>query len=492
MDPLVSARQSWERVPLSRRMVVLMVLLLAAGLTIAGTLMVGVLQGHLVRQVDRQLADGAKQFVASLDDASLESHPTLLPSDYYVLAQIYEGKRVEFLTQATEQRAGVPELSDLIYAADATPLTAPSNPITVASTVHGSTWRAMMLPMHMEGKTSPVGVVVIALPLLGVTETLTNTALSFLLIGSILVLLSAIAGSYLVQRSLAPLRNIEHVAGAIAAGDLSKRIPDSPDTTEVGSLSSSLNKMLVQIERSFDAQYASEQRMRRFVSDASHELRTPLAAIRGYAELYRIGAVGEDDVADVMGRIESESTRMGTLVEDLLTLARLDEGPNITVSSFDLVELANETRSDMLAIDPTRSVVIEGIGGQDAPESLMVDADRNQMVQVFLNLAGNITRYTPKGSPVEIRLGIVGDFAEVEFRDHGPGVEMKDRPRVFERFFRTGISRSRDQGGSGLGLSIVRSIIVSHGGDVSLWETDPHGLTVKVTFRTRQDTIDEG
>lgn len=477
-----AVRRAWERAALSRRMVVLMVALLAAGLTISGGLMLGILREHLVGQVDRQLREGANQLALTVRGADLDAGRALAPSDYYVFAQIYGSESVEFLTSATEAKAGNPDVSALLAKVEESNTATALPPVTVHSSVLGSKWRAYALPLTLEGRTSPVGALIVALPLQGVFETLRNTAISFMLVGAVLVILAAVAGQFLVRRSLAPLRDIESVAGAIAEGDLSQRIPDAPPTTEVGSLSSSLNKMLGQIESSFEIQRDSERRMRRFVSDASHELRTPLAAIRGYAELYRIGAVDADGVTDAMRRIEAESTRMGALVEDLLTLARLDEGPSQKRANVDLVQVANETRSDLQALDPSREVSVQSLTGESPPQMLDVVADRNQIVQVFMNLAGNITRYTPKGSPVEIRLGAEGNSARIEFIDHGPGIQSEDRPRVFERFFRTDRSRSRDQGGSGLGLSIVTAIITGHGGNVELTETRPHGLTVLVTL----------
>lgn len=459
----------------------LLLAVLAVALTLAGALMVGMLQRQLVGQIDRQLERSGYQLASQLGDERLSGQAALLPSEYYVQIDPMAGRSREFMTSSTEAQAGRPIVNlsaeSLLDIVDG----GPTGPYDVGSTLAGATWRAMSLPFAAAEDGRPT-VLTVALPLVGVNETLSSTAFSFMVASISLMMIAWAGGRYLVKRSLRPLSDIETVAGAIAAGDLSQRIPNAPLSTEVGSLSASLNTMLVQIERSFATTEKSEQRMRTFVSDASHELRTPLAAIRGYAELYRMGAVDEDRIADVMSRIEAESTRMGTLVEDLLTLARLDEGPELRLEMVDLVELAAQSKSDLNAIDPTRHIKMVGTHGQRVPSSLCVRADRDQVMQIFLNLAGNIVRYTPAGSPVEIALGATGERAVVEFRDHGPGVPQEDRGRVFERFFRTGKSRSRELGGSGLGLSIVSSIVEGHGGEVSLWETDPHGLTVRVTL----------
>lgn len=449
---------------------------------IAGTLMVGILQRHLVDQIDQQLTGSANQLVKQLGDYDGPAQQGVLPTDYYIRIDPIQGVGREILLATTEARAGKPVVDTSSEYLAQVFLLGGTHPITVNSSVPGATWRTISVPFQIGEGTELAGVVTLALPLVGVTETLATTAFSFLLATAALVAAAWAIGHYLVRRSLQPLSDIETVAGSIAAGDLSQRIPNAPLSTEVGSLSASLNSMLVQIERSFAASEASEQRTRRFVSDASHELRTPLAAIHGYAELYRMGGVTEEETRDVMARIEAESTRMGTLVEDMLTLARLDEKPTLQLQSLDLVEMAKQTKSDLHAMDPKRAIRLRATHGQRVPSTLPVQADRNQITQVFMNLAGNIHRYTPPGSPVEIALGTTPGRAIVEFRDHGPGVPQEDRSRVFERFYRTGKSRSRDLGGSGLGLSIVDSIVEAHGGEVSLWETDPHGLTVRVVL----------
>ena len=484
-------REHFALLPLSRRMTLLVISVLAVALTLAGMLLIGILQRHLLGQVDRQLEGSAKQIAEQVSEKSLPSPVPLVPSEYYLQVTSETGEVTDFLTLATEARAGRPRLhltdeqfADILEDGG-------SRPRTVRSSMAGASWRAISLPVVRAGAGSSPEVLTVALPLVAMTETLSATAVSFLFAASALIAAAWAVGHYLVRRSLQPLRTIETVAGAIAAGDLTRRIPSAPLTTEVGSLSASLNTMLVQIERSFAATEESEARMRRFVADASHELRTPLAAIQGYGELYRMGAVDPASVPDVMGRIEAESRRMGTLVEDLLTLAKLDDRPVLQLETVDLVQVASQTESDMHAIDPTRSVTVQGVHTQRAPSQLSVLADRDQITQVFLNLAGNVVRYTPKGSPVEILIGSAASQAIVEFRDHGPGIPLEDRAQVFERFYRTGKSRSRELGGSGLGLAIVRSIVESHGGTVSLWETDPNGLTVRVTLPLEPKGDDE-
>ena len=315
-----------------------------------------------------------------------------------------------------------------------------------------------------------------------------STSRYFALLGLVIVVVGGTASYYLIRHALGPLRRIENVAEQIAAGDLTQRIESEPSGTEVGSLANSLNQMLSQIEHSFAERDRSEQRMRRFVSDASHELRTPLSALRGYGELYRMGGVPDDRVPDVMSRIEAESTRMGNLVEDLLTLARLDETPEIDPEEIDLVKIARDSSFDMRALDASRVVSVIGLSeGDPAPDELIIEADKDQITQVFTNLIGNINRYTPKGTPVEIALGEMDGQAIVEIRDHGPGISKEDRDKVFSRFYRTDVSRSRASGGSGLGLAIVSSIMELHTGQAELGKTEGGGLTVRLTMPVTQD-----
>jgi two-component system OmpR family sensor kinase len=305
-------------------------------------------------------------------------------------------------------------------------------------------------------------------------------AVILLVVGLVVLVLVGVAGALIVRRTLRPLREVEDVAGAIAAGDLSRRVPEHPTSTEVGRLAASLNAMLSQIEQAFAVQSASEERMRRFASDASHELRTPLAAVRGYAELYRQGAVTEKaDLDSTMRRIEDEATRMGGLVEDLLTLARLDEQRDEKRVPVDLTVVAADAVQDARALDPDRSVRLIGRAGE-ALGPTEVLGDESRLRQVVTNLVANALRHTPAGSPVELAVGRDGAYGIVEVRDHGAGIAPDHARKVFERFFRADASRQRSSGGSGLGLAIVAAIVGSHHGQVGVSETPGGGATFAV------------
>jgi two-component system OmpR family sensor kinase len=307
----------------------------------------------------------------------------------------------------------------------------------------------------------------------------------------VVVLGSMVAlGFVVVRRSLRPLREVEAVAGAIAAGDLTRRVPEWPVTTEVGSLSRSLNGMLAQIEHAFGLRAASEARMRQFVADASHELRTPLAAVRGYAELYRQGAVSEpEDVASAMRRIEDEAARMGLLVEDLLLLARLDEERPSRTELVDLTVLAADSVQDARAIAPDRAISLVARSGPLAPTE--VTGDERRLRQVLTNLLANAVSHTPAGTPIEVAVGADpgGSSAAVEVRDHGRGIDPEQVGRVFERFFRADPSRQRGRGGgTGLGLAIVAAIVAAHQGRVGVTETPGGGATFVVELPVQAES----
>jgi two-component system OmpR family sensor kinase len=303
------------------------------------------------------------------------------------------------------------------------------------------------------------GEAVVAVPLGDTDATLNRLALIELVVsGAILIALGA-AAWWLIGIGLRPLRRMGEVAGQIAAGDLSRRVEPDNDRTEVGRLGRSLNAMLAQIEKAFAERVAGERRLRRFLADASHELRTPLASIRGYSELYRIGAAREAaEVERAMSRIESESARMGGLVDDLLTLARIDEVREPAREPLDLRELLEDARDDARAAAPERAISLNPTG------PVAIDADGDALRRVFANLLRNAVVHTSEGTPIEITLERTEAWATVTVRDHGPGLPPGDPNAVFERFWRDSESRGRDDGGAGLGLAIVEALVGAHGG----------------------------
>ncbi|SEQ19712.1 sensor histidine kinase [Lentzea albida] len=288
--------------------------------------------------------------------------------------------------------------------------------------------------------------------------------LAFLLISLGALVLVGMAGYALVRASTRALEEVEQVAGEIAAGDLSRRVPVHRPGSEVGRLASALNTMLGQIEASFAARVRSESRMRQFVADASHELRTPLTSIRGYAELYRQGAA--PDAAEVLKRVEDHAQRMGVLVDDLLQLARLDSEQPLVLSSVDLVVLVADAVHEIW-----RPVSLELPAGP-----VLVEADEARVRQILTNLLENAVVHTPAGSSITVRL----TSGAVEVADRGPGMTASQASRAFERFYRA--DPARGPGGTGLGLAIVAALVAAHGWRVELDTAPGEGAVFRVLF----------
>jgi len=313
------------------------------------------------------------------------------------------------------------------------------------------------------------GLTVVAVPLHEVDQTLGQLLLvEVLVIAGVLVALGG-AAFLIVRIGLRPLDRIGATAGAIAAGDLSRRVTPADARTEVGRLGLALNAMLERLEHAFAERQASEDRLRQFLADSSHELRTPLAAIRGYAELFRMGATRDTAGTELaMRRIEEEATRMGVLVQDLLELARLDEAPDVVRQPVDLATLARDAVEDAHATDPDRPIALA------TPNAVMVAGDPHQLRQILANLMRNALVHTPAGTPIEVSVDEREHDAVLTVRDHGPGIPDAAMGSLFERFWRADGGRGRGKAGSGLGLAIVSAIVAAHGGAVQA-ENAPDG-----------------
>jgi len=306
------------------------------------------------------------------------------------------------------------------------------------------------------------GTTIVAVPLREVDRTLSRLLLvEALVIAAALALLAAVAWA-IVRVGLRPLDRMADTAARIAGGELDRRVEDVNERTETGRLGRALNRMLDRLETALREREASERRLRTFLADAAHELRTPLVAMRGYAELFRMGAAREqDDVEKAMRRIEEESMRMGSLLDDMLTLARLDEVADIAHADVDLAALARDAVDDARARAPDRPIS----AAADGPAIVRGDADR--LRQVLGNLVGNALVHTPPGTAVEVAVVADGSEARLEVRDHGPGLPDADPGALFERFWRAEGGRERGPGGAGLGLAIVAAIAEAHGGRVT-------------------------
>ena len=375
--------------------------------------------------------------------------------------------------------------------------------LTVPATGGDGRWRVAVQPR----RDGSGGSVVVAASLDGIDSTTRQLRLIDLVVSLVVLVALAGVGAAIVRASLRPLVDIEQTARAIAAGDLTRRVPDRDPRTEVGRLGRALNTMLAQIESAFGARAASEaaarrseeaarhseDRMRRFVADASHELRTPLTTIRGFAELYRQGAARDPAELDrLMRRIEDQSARMGLLVEDLLLLARLDQQRPLDRDPVDLLALAADAVNDAHAVAPDRQIeLVLGTGDGDVGTALVVLGDDQRLRQVLANLVNNALTHTPAGSPIEVRVGTAPldgrPGAAVEVVDDGPGLTPEQTERVFERFFRADPARSSAAGGTGLGLSIVAALVAVHGGTVQVDSVPGRGARFRVVLPLAPD-----
>jgi two-component system OmpR family sensor kinase len=318
-------------------------------------------------------------------------------------------------------------------------------------------------------------ITVVAVPLSEVKQTLSRLLLveALVIVGVLLAL--AVSASFVVRLGLRPLDRMEVTAGEIAAGKLSRRVSPATDKTEVGRLGLALNAMLDRLEEAFAERTASEERLRRFLADASHELRTPLASIRGYAELFRMGATEDQDATEMaMRRIEQESKRMGVLVEDLLTLARLDEAPQLKREPVDLAMLADDAVEDARAIAPDRTIELHSSG--PAP----VTGDQHQLCQVLANLTRNALVHTPAGTAIDVSLAQDTQTVTVTVRDHGPGLPATGDRSLFDRFWRAEAGRERGKAGAGLGLAIAHTVVTAHHGQISAANAPDGGAVFSV------------
>ncbi len=316
------------------------------------------------------------------------------------------------------------------------------------------------------------GTLVVAMPLTSVDQTLGRLLwIELLVTAAVLVALASLSW-WIVRQGLRPLDDMAATAGAIAAGDLSQRVPDDGGETEVGRLGVALNAMLGNIEQAFSARAASEERLRRFLADASHELRTPLTSIRGYAELFDRGARDRpEDLATSMRQIRAEAERMNELVNDLLLLARLDRERPIEHEQLDLAEVVEDAVEALRVSTPDRPVSLVAAG------PAVVTGDAGRLRQVADNLLANAVSHTAAGTPVEVRVLRRNGSAVLEVEDHGPGVPPAEQLHIFEPFHRADPSRARTTGGVGLGLAIVAAITRAHGGNVGVRSDGSTGST---------------
>jgi two-component system OmpR family sensor kinase len=535
----------WNATSLRTKMTTVSVLLLTLGLVVAGVGSLSVLRTYLTQDADAKINNVIAQVdesVIDLDEASNGSLTCtvapLMLTTYYIGAVDESGN----LMCANRTGSASHPASDELAGVN---LWSQDDAITVDSDPGAGHWRVVSAPRSTS--TGHFLSIVVGYNMADIDGVISRYAAIFMFFGLTVVILGGALTRLLVTSTFNPLREVEATAARFAAGDFTQRLGGATQNTEVGRLNRSLNAMLSQIDRAFADRAKTIDQMRRFVGDASHELRTPLVSVRGYAELYRMGALQKpEDVAQAMERIEKEAIRMGELVTDLLELARIDEAKPLQLTEVDLVPLANDAALDAMASSPDREVrvVVTEVGppelvlpedpdaadptrpsslatgpiafagatfarlrrrpprvakseasdsGQVTPVSAapraLVLAEENKIRQVITNLMGNAMRFSPAGTPIEI--GVQADTSQglaiISVIDHGEGIPPQIRDKIFQRFWRADSSRNRDTGGSGLGLAIVASIVAAHKGEVEVVETPGGGATFRVILPLLQE-----
>ena len=467
---------TWNAISLRTKVTGVTVLLLTIGLLVSGIGTMAMLKPALIGQLDTQLKAVEQDLSSVLQLSKTGTTQQTAPTDYYYAVYSASGILLE-QNWSYKPAASRPDLPNGITVAQTGTLDGAIFPIK--SENNRTLFHAIAVPVTFDDSTGTLGTVVVALSTASVDRLMTTYLSIFLGLGIAIVIVGALLTRFLVTTTFAPLRQVEETAVAIADGNLSLRLPASaPTNTEVGRLNRSLNIMLARIDRAFADRARTIDQMQRFVGDASHELRTPLVSVRGYAELYRMGALQTpEDVAQAMDRIEKEAIRMGALVEDLLELARMDESRPLEISTFDLLTVAQDAALDAGAFDPERTITVSG-------DSVEIQAEENKIRQVVTNLMGNALRFTPVGSPLELVVSHNDGAknATISIVDHGEGIPKQLREKIFERFYRADNSRARETGGSGLGLAIVASIVRAHGGDIKVTATKGGGATFSVSL----------
>jgi two-component system, OmpR family, sensor kinase len=456
---------------LRARLLAAVLLLTAAGLLLVGGIVYAEQRSFLYQRVDEQARSAPPAAAHALADAGIgptidpdHDHrggrgdggrppdaggPRLLPQGTFVQRRSDSGR---ILGSAT---------ISYVVGVRADPALPRTVPVGRLLTVRGKGGDEKRYRVYAGADPAGFGTTVVAVPLTEVDQNLRRLlAVLALVVGGVLLVLGFAAWA-VVRVGLLPLDRMGHTAGAIAGGDLSHRVESTDPRTEVGRLGIALNAMLDRLEAAFGARKASEDRLRRFIADASHELRTPLASIRGYAELFRMGAARKpEDVEKAMRRIEEEAARMGVLVEDLLTLARLDQIADAPHTRVDLGRLVADAADDARATAPEREIESRADG------DTTVLGDAHQLRQVLANLMRNALVHTPPGTPIAVSAARDDGEVRIEVRDHGPGLPTDDPDELFERFWRSEGGRERGRGGAGLGLAIVAGIVDAHHGRV--------------------------
>lgn len=561
-------RRRINAIPLSTRLVACTLAILTVAAFCISLSIQQLVGNYLLEKTDVQLASQAQFVYDNVDSLRMKNsnQSSVGPNNYFMQVRDTHNKIISTpLIPIKGSVVSVPKLPadgfDSKKIVTHKPYTAPAivkgntNKVdAITKKAAAAPWRVLVLTWGQKNsynsELSVSGYVYIALSLSDQIDTVSTLTRYCIMVSIAVILFGAVFSAIIIQSALRPLKRIEKTASKIASGDLSKRVPSAPENTEVGSLAASLNSMLARIERGFNEQEDMTEKMKRFVSDASHELRTPLAAIHGYAELYTMwrNMPGEQERADdSIAHIKASSERMTELVEDLLSLARFDEGRGINISQqVSLSPILSDAANDLHALDPARSVQqgyltisdewkLMSCTNCDFERKLQFHVgtlptvtllgDGARLRQVMTNIVGNIHRYTPVDSPVEIAVGVMKasitpnelsklpsvkeslkefleaaevsqstdtghKYAVIRVVDHGPGVPEESLSRIFERFYIADPSRAREKGGTGLGMAIAQSVVKAHHGFICATISSP--LEASTNSKTNLDDTMDG
>lgn len=561
-------RRRINAIPLSTRLVACTLAILTVAAFCISLSIQQLVGNYLLEKTDVQLASQAQFVYDNVDSLRMKNsnQSSVGPNNYFMQVRDTHNKIIS--TPLIPIKGSVVSVPKLPADGFDSKKIVTHKPYTAPAIVKGNTnkvdaitkkaatapWRVLVLTWGQKNsynsELSVSGYVYIALSLSDQIDTVSTLTRYCIMVSIAVILFGAVFSAIIIQSALRPLKRIEKTASKIASGDLSKRVPSAPENTEVGSLAASLNSMLARIERGFNEQEDMTEKMKRFVSDASHELRTPLAAIHGYAELYTMwrNMPGEQERADdSIAHIKASSERMTELVEDLLSLARFDEGRGINISQqVSLSPILSDAANDLHALDPARSVQqgyltisdewkLMSCTNCDFERKLQFHVgtlptvtllgDGARLRQVMTNIVGNIHRYTPVDSPVEIAVGVMKasitpnelsklpsvkeslkefleaaevsqstdtghKYAVIRVVDHGPGVPEKSLSRIFERFYIADPSRAREKGGTGLGMAIAQSVVKAHHGFICATISSP--LEASTNSKTNLDDTMDG
>jgi len=491
--------KAWELVSLRSKLTGLSVALIGLLLLVSSFGTVTLLRAYLQQNTDNLISSTAT--ILSQENPGLIETKLLakrlnlprLPSDYMIAVLDAEGETIYRIMATDSSNEALPNLSILsLEIAEATrgvpfdlDRTGALGEVTIDE---GDSWRVVAKPFRNYDAS-----VVVALPNSTNLELLRQYRAIGGGFGFLLLALSGLSIWLTIAQALRPLREVERTAKLVASGDLSQRLIERPGNTEIARLNRSLNSMLDSLEDSVSSRNKTVSQMRRFVADASHELRTPLVSVRGYAELYRQGALKKkSDVQEAMGRIEAEAIRMSSLVESLLTLARLDENQKLEAAPVEMVKLVKDIIARDVPGPQKISLSVLTLSGAKPPSDFSFTAEVNegQIRQVLVNLIENAKRFSPNKGSIEIAIGQkTDDELTLEVVDHGEGIPKQLRDKVFERFYRADNSRNRDTGGTGLGLAIVKEIISLHKGRIEVRETPGGGATFRIKIPTQHNWV---